>query len=259
MFWSSLDVCMGQTHYLISHESGDKNRWNCGASLMAEREISQAVLMRVKAHDRLWDGFTGLRISRRLAEIRGWWHHSRFQTGWEWNRCYVCVTALKKRRAARSTQQNTLLSDEHRRTGQYLTALCFESGSCFKDPLVWLVPGGWRTQVSPWVLCLPELQGGDWGQGYLRLSRTIETLLVSHFLYWRWLNWYSWQLQQMQHIFTSLRSLLKCECMSVKEVVNILTHQRNRTCLCMWRQYLCIHKIAAPSRFILVLNLFFNI
>lgn len=50
---------------------------------------------------------------------------------------------------------------------------------CEDKLLGFVVPGGWRAQVPPRVLCVSELQGGDRGQGYLCLGGAFETLLVS--------------------------------------------------------------------------------
>lgn len=98
----------------------------------------------------------------------------------ERSRCYHCVTA-----GGGPTAHTHLWWATHTRRGPKLrsrriTSLCFESREHFEDQpyFLFVVPGGRRTQVSPWVLCVSELQGGDWGHGYLRLSREIETLLV---------------------------------------------------------------------------------
>lgn len=99
----------------------------------------------------------------------------------ERSRCYHCVTA-----GGGPTAHTHLWWATHTRRGPKLrsrriTSLCFESSEHFEDQtflLLFVVPGGRRTQVSPWVLCVSELQGGDWGHGYLRLSREIKTVLV---------------------------------------------------------------------------------
>lgn len=130
---------------------------------------------------------------QRMAQTcSGRWHHSRFQTAWEQSRCYACVTAQSwRRRRAGNKHTARLISDEQHSKAEpgsslAVSILLLSALSCvlkISSFFVLAVPGGWRTQVSPWVLCVPELQGGDWGQGYLRLSRAIETLLVRH-LHW---------------------------------------------------------------------------
>lgn len=82
-------------------------------------------------------------------------------------------------------QHNTLNSEEQRTAEQNdslsISTSLLSSSERFEDqPILSVVPGGRRTQVSPRVLRVSELQGSDWGQGYLRLSRAIETLLVRH-------------------------------------------------------------------------------
>lgn len=48
----------------------------------------------------------------------------------------------------------------------------------FWGSVLFVVPGGRRAQVSPRVLRVSELQGGDWGQGHLCPGGAIQTLLV---------------------------------------------------------------------------------
>lgn len=88
-------------------------------------------------------------------------------------------------KATHSTTHSSPSSNaQQNRTAALLSTYCFSLlrvGWTFEDqPVLFVVPGGRRTQVSPWVLCVSELQGGDWGPGYLRLSRAVETLLVRH-------------------------------------------------------------------------------
>lgn len=121
---------------------------------------------------------------QRVAQTcRRRWHHSRFQTDWEWSRCYDCVTAHNRRRAESNRHQNTLISAEQS-TAQHSSLVCnvllLSALVLWRLAGLFVVPGGRRTQVSPWVLWVPEVQGGDWGQGYLRLGGAIKTLLVSH-------------------------------------------------------------------------------
>lgn len=105
-------------------------------------------------------------------------------------------------RAAHSSLTSTAKQQPH---SQHFTSFCLESTFWRSVRFCLWFPGGRRTQVPPRVLCVSELQGGDWGQGYLRFSRTIQTLLVSHLhcsvlkLYATWTsegvgNTCSWQL-----------------------------------------------------------------
>lgn len=101
-----------------------------------------------------------------------------------------CVTATKRGQhtqhhlAHNTGQYRTPHGVQHSSAGSPWRILCLdpehhgEDQSQETNSAVSVLPGGWRTQVSPRMLCMSELQGGHRGQRHLRLGGAIQAVLV---------------------------------------------------------------------------------
>lgn len=116
----------------------------------------------------------------RAPWTRGW-HHPRIPDSargkqvlglWHGGRSRREHTHLRGATRARAKHQPPHLQTAH----QFLAPE--SKRELFWGSFLFVVPGGRRAQVSPRVLRVSELQGGDRGQGHLRLGGAIQTLLV---------------------------------------------------------------------------------
>lgn len=157
-------VTLGSKGGALSHlawEGMKGDRCSRSVTLVSERE-NRPVVWRLCHRDRLERQSSS---DSSGSDLQSRWRQSRFQTGWEKSRCWGFHT--------RSGGE-----DLKRTRSPLRITFCLESSGWFAGFCV--VPGGRRTQVPPWMLCLSELQGGDWGQRYLCFGWAVQTLLVSH-------------------------------------------------------------------------------
>lgn len=157
--------------YTWSHlawERRKKSQVKLGCNINCRKgNQSGSVNERETKHMRAWELVSqGWKSARWVAQTCSeWWHHSRFQTDWEWSRCYDCVTARSRRGGVESNthsaEHTPLWRAQHSRTRQqlhrqHITSLRFESCGCFEDRLVclWFQVAGEHKYHPECFVCL---------------------------------------------------------------------------------------------------------
>lgn len=147
------------------------------------QKVNGSVLMRKEAHDRLWAGFRGFKARTSTSKWFRPGEGDDIIADSRQRESKAGVTTMTQwEEAAPQTHFTRRMHGRNKPNSLVVDILVLDASSQLNPLkiglLLFVVPGSRRTQVSPRVLCVSELQGGDWRQRYLRLSWTIKTLLV---------------------------------------------------------------------------------